>query len=451
MLESSKRNSTAPKTILDLPSDTLLQILSLLDKDDLQSISLVSKSFLVLSNHCVRKLTFKALPNDSTFRKIFTRFSSVKGIVIHSTRIARALTAISNSNLNLEALKIVGRPAYPSQQHMLSLAGRLKIKSLAFDWFSKVRIDKIIEFIQLFPALEALHFDVHFGFHVELKDAEVESLSLAVPNLRKIDFSLNNHLTDRALYALSANCVNLEYIGMGRCYYNFTPEGFCNFLLKCRNLKYLEVPFFLKFPESALLLAEAVSACENLHHLSIRSTLMRDDMLVTIAKSRASLKSLQMTVYDSEPNSGFTMTGLSAILCAFQSLTRLHISLPPPESDNFLDKKMSKLVKSLPCLNNIFISSYCPIYTTLFSLIENCPLLEWIYLWMNLPAPDQHYTVHMPQLIRKNYTVKHITIVPRPVDSFKIALGSFCPSLKKSNGRTPMDTFFPNNPALDWM
>ncbi|KAL9663530.1 hypothetical protein QQ045_018918 [Rhodiola kirilowii] len=161
-----------------------------------------------------------------------------------------------------------------------------------------------------------------------------------------------------------------------------------------------------------------------------------------------------MTVYDSEPNSGFTMTGLSAMLCAFQSLTRLHISLPPPESDNFLDKKMSKLVKLLPCLNNIFISSYCPIYATLFSLIENCTLLEWIYLRMTLSAPDQEdYTVPMPQLIRKNYTVKHIAIVPKPVDSFKIALGSFCPSLKNWNGPIPipMERFFPNNPALDWM
>ncbi|CAM8936513.1 unnamed protein product [Rhodiola kirilowii] len=449
MESSSKRNSTAPKTILDLPSDLLKLILSLLDKNDLRSLSLVSKPFLVLSNHYIRKLTFKTLPSDSTFRKIFTRFSSVKGIVIQSTRIARALIAISNSNLNLEALKIVGCQAYPSQQHKLSLAGRLKIKSLAFNWVSKVRMDKIIEFIQLFPALEALHFGDN-GFHVELKDAWVESLRLAVPNLRKIHFSLNHYLTDRALYALSANCVNLEHVGISSCYFDFTPEGFYNFLLRSRNLKYLlQVP---SFPESDLLVAEAVSACENLHHLSIRSTFMRDDKLVAIAKSRASLKSLKMVAHDPETNSAYTMTGLSAMLCAFQSLSRLHISLPLPplESDNFLDKKMSELVKSLPCLNNIFISSYCPIYATLFSLIENCSLLEWISLLTSLPAPDQHYTVPMPQLIRKNYTVKHITIIPSPADSFKIALGSFCPSLKNWNGRIPMDTF-PKNPALDWM
>ncbi|CAM8877931.1 unnamed protein product [Rhodiola kirilowii] len=57
----------------------------------------------------------------------------------------------------------------------------------------------------------------------------------------------------------------------------------------------------------------------------------------------------------------------------------------------------------------------------------------------------------MPQLIRKNYTVKHITIVPRPVDSFKIALGSFCPSLKNWNERIPVDTLFTKNPAHYWM
>ncbi|KAL9665257.1 hypothetical protein QQ045_020672 [Rhodiola kirilowii] len=450
-MESSKRmktNTTTPKTILDLPSDPLLLILSLLDQKDLRSLSLVSKPFLDLSNQCVRKLTFKTLPNNSTFSKIFTRFSSVKGIVIHSTRIARALIAISNSSLNLEALKIVGRPAYPSQQHMLSLAGRLMIKSLAFNWFSKVTVDKIIEFIQLFPALEALHFGVQFGFDVELKDAGFESLSLAVPNLRKIDFSRSILLTDRALYALSANCLNLEYIGIELCF-KFTSEGFCYFLRRSRNLKYVSVPSFSQFPESVI--AAAVSACESLHHLSISRTLIRDDNLGTIAKSRAPLTSLQMRVYDPEPNSGYTMTGLSAMICAFQGLTRLDVCLPHPESDNLLDKKMSKLVKSLSCLNAIRIKSYRPIYATLFSLIENCPLLECINLWMVVPAPDQHYTGPMPQLIRKNYSVKYIRLIPSPVYSFKIALRSFCPSLKNWNEPIPIETFFPKNPALDWM
>ncbi|KAL9676636.1 hypothetical protein QQ045_004852 [Rhodiola kirilowii] len=41
---------------------------------------------------------------------------------------------------------------------MLSLAGRLKIKSLTLDWFSKVGVDKVTEFIHLFPVLEELNF-----------------------------------------------------------------------------------------------------------------------------------------------------------------------------------------------------------------------------------------------------------------------------------------------------
>ncbi|KAL9663560.1 hypothetical protein QQ045_018949 [Rhodiola kirilowii] len=446
-MESSKRNSTVTKTILDLPSDQLLLILSLLDQDDLRSLSLVSKPFLILSNHFVRKLTFKTLPNDSTFRKIFARYSSVNRIVIQSTRIVRALTAIANSKLNLEALKIMGHPAYPKQHDMLSLAGRLKIKSLGLDWFSKVTVDQLIEFIQLFPALEALHF----GVSMKLNDDWVERLSLVLPNIRKIDIERNFQLTDRSLYALSANCVNLERIGIGWVY-EFTPDGFCNFLLRNRNLKYLELPFLSQFQESVLLLAEAISACDNLHHLSIRSPLIRDDTLVTIAKSRASLTSLKMRVWNQEQNMAYSLTGLSAMLSAFQGLTRLEVRLPLPDSNNFLDKKMSELVKSLPCLNGIVIESYCPIYATLFSLIENCPLLECISIKMDVPAPDQEdYTVPVPQLIRKNYSVKYIKLDPSPVDSFKIALESFCPFLKNWNVWIPMETFFPKNPALDWM
>ncbi|CAM8938224.1 unnamed protein product [Rhodiola kirilowii] len=418
-MESSKRiktNLSSSTTILDLPSDPLLLIISRLDQKDLRSLSLVSKPFLHLSNHFVRKLTFKTLPDDRSFTHIFTRFSHVNQITLRTKRIARALTAISKSQLNLESLKITSCPTYPEKHQMISLSGKLKIKSLALFWFSKVKADQVVEFVRLFPSLEELYF----GSSYEWDDAGIESLSLTVPNLRKINLSSNRRLTDRSLYALSVNCVNLEYIGIEGCE-KFTPQGFCTFLLGCRNLRYLDLRCYSRIPGSYLLLAEAISACEKVNHLSIDFSLMRDDTL-----------------------------GLSAVLSVFRGLTRLSISLPHPESDKFVDKRMSELVKSLPCLSSIGITSWCPIYATLFSLIENCPLLKYIYLNMNVSALYRRCKVPMPQLVRKNFTVKYIRLLPSPDVSFKIALASFCPCLKNWDVNFHSEVLVPNNPAIGW-
>ncbi|CAM8938223.1 unnamed protein product [Rhodiola kirilowii] len=329
---------------------------------------------------------------------------------------------------------------------MLSLSGKLKIKSLALVWFSKVKADQVVEFVRLFPLLEELYL----GFSYFWDDAGIESLSLTVPNLRKIDLSCNYRLTDRALYALSVNCVNLEYISITGSH-NFTSQGFCTFLLGCRNLRYMNLPCYSQFLASYLLLAKAISACENVYHISIAFSLIRDDTLSIIAKSCASLTSLYMKSYNIRPNIAYTMTGVSAMLSAFQGLTRLSISLPHPVADNFIDKRMSELVKSLPCLTGIAITSWCPIYATLFSLIENCHLLKYIDLNMNVSARVRRRKVPLPRLIRENYSVKYIRILPSPNASFEIALASFCPCLRKNwDGNFPSEVFVPNNPATGW-
>ncbi|CAM8910195.1 unnamed protein product [Rhodiola kirilowii] len=195
------------KTIVDLPSDLLLPILSRLDLKDLQSLSLVSKPFLELSNRFVRKLTFKTLPDDRSFTQIFTRFSSVNQITLNTKRIAGALTAISKSQLNLETLKIGNWPTYPEQ---ISLSGKLNIKSLAFCFFSKFQADQVVEFIGLFPSLEELHF----GTTRELDDADIESLALKVPNLRKIDLSGFLRFYSQRLLHLSAPMSEAEISGL---------------------------------------------------------------------------------------------------------------------------------------------------------------------------------------------------------------------------------------------
>uniref|UniRef100_A0A7N0VGH7 F-box domain-containing protein n=1 Tax=Kalanchoe fedtschenkoi TaxID=63787 RepID=A0A7N0VGH7_KALFE len=118
--------------ILDLPSDTLLLILVQLDGKDVESVSLVSKHFLSLTNQLVRKLTFRKPPLvNSTLQKLFTRFSSVNEIDLDCRRVPRVLSAILRSQLNVECLHIRGSPGHEcpreNEQHRtLRLCGSLK-------------------------------------------------------------------------------------------------------------------------------------------------------------------------------------------------------------------------------------------------------------------------------------------------------------------------------------
>uniref|UniRef100_A0A7N0V4W6 F-box domain-containing protein n=1 Tax=Kalanchoe fedtschenkoi TaxID=63787 RepID=A0A7N0V4W6_KALFE len=430
-MAAKRMETSAETTITDLPSDPLLLILAGLPPSDLQSVSLVSKSFLSLSNRFIRKLTFRSLPSDCSFRKIFTRFSCVKEVAIDSTRIGRALTAISSSALNLESLQISGFPSYPKQHHLLRLSGKFeKLKALSLWWFSKVGVDQIVEFIQLFPALEELDFKGSG----EWNDVGIEKLSSKVPNLRKIDLSGNKKLTDRALDALSKNCVNLEDVCL-EDHTELTPQGLCAFLRKRPNLKSIVLPNFVVLSPSELLpVAEGLSNCKNLSHFSFGRTMAKDDFLCTIAKSRSTLKTLKILCrQDQDP--AYTIPGLSATLVAFQGLERLEVCLPHPSRNSCTDVKMSQLVKCLPCLKDIFVQScYYTLYKTLFSLIENCPLLESICLHcLEISHNDRSDRHAPPSLTRRNYSIKCISLLPRPDEALKIVLKSFCPSVKRWN------------------
>uniref|UniRef100_A0A7N0U5A5 F-box domain-containing protein n=1 Tax=Kalanchoe fedtschenkoi TaxID=63787 RepID=A0A7N0U5A5_KALFE len=412
-------------SILDFPSDLLLLILNRLDQNDLRSISLASKSFRPLTNQIVRKLTFsKPLPTDRAFRKIFTQFFSVDEITIHSTRVGRTLEAISSSRLDLKTLRIQGCPSSLKQNHVLSLRGRFeKLKALNLRWFANAGVDQIIEFIQLFPALEELDFSSSGQWN----DVGIERLTLEVPNLRKINLAGNMGLTDRSLNALAVNCANLEYVNFKRCG-NLTLQCFCTFLSKRQNLRSLDLPTFFTSPQTLFLsLAESISSCKNLGHFSTNRRMIGDEFLSVIAKSPSSLTSFTIN-----PGGGgciyYTMEGLSTVLCAFPCLTRLVVCLPSYWYSS-QDAQMSELVKSLPDLTDITVTSYRPINETLLSLIENCPVLKYITLRSDTGYITSHCVAPPPT--RKNYSIERISLYPEPDTLLKTTLEWLCPSLKK--------------------
>uniref|UniRef100_A0A7N0V1M5 F-box domain-containing protein n=1 Tax=Kalanchoe fedtschenkoi TaxID=63787 RepID=A0A7N0V1M5_KALFE len=240
MAKKRKRIETTTTTtnILDMPSDTLLLIFSHLNQNDLPSVSLVSKRFRSVADQFVRTLTFPKLPrHNSTFQKLFSRFSSANHIVLRCVRIPRVLFAILTSPLNIEHLEIVGRPSggYPSvyeESRMLSLCGRFqKIKALGLGFcLYKVGDDDLAQFVQNFPSLQELDL-----ISTDWNNVRIQKLTSKVPNLRKISLHCRGTLTDRGLRQLSDNCVNLEEICFrGRS--SFSPQGFCRFLRKEPNL-----------------------------------------------------------------------------------------------------------------------------------------------------------------------------------------------------------------------
>uniref|UniRef100_A0A7N0URB1 F-box domain-containing protein n=1 Tax=Kalanchoe fedtschenkoi TaxID=63787 RepID=A0A7N0URB1_KALFE len=445
--------------ILDLPSDTLLLIVAQLDRKDVESVSLVSKHFLSLTNQLVRKLTFLKLPlRNSTLQKLLTRFSSVNEIDLDCRRVPRVLSAVLSSQLNVECLHIRGSPGHecPSQneQHQtLRLCGSLKkLKTLSLGCcFCRVGEERFAQLIHPFPSLEELNLsdcaypsveDEWIARHDYKKmmrfngcarwsssDDQIRKLTATIPNLRKMEISFYcERPTDLSLDSLSANCVNLEeisFLGLTK----FTPPGLCTFLHRLRNLRSIDLPGYWS-PGSEFHplgsefhpLVEVISASENLSHLSLETDMIQDNILCAIAKSSPPLPLTSLSMEN--PTlclHGYTMTGVSAMLSAFQRFTRLSIKLPGAPDEDMI---MSQLVKSLVCLKGFSVASQCPIYATLFSLIDNCPVLESIWLHASRDVPPNYTTV------KKNFSIKRISLHPAPHTLLKMGLKSVCPSVK---------------------
>ncbi|GFS34841.1 hypothetical protein Acr_00g0036400 [Actinidia rufa] len=224
------------------------------DRWDLESISLVSKQFLSLSNRFKLSLSVsnKVL---SLLPQLLRRFHHIKNIDIdihNCTDLDELICQFSGSGINLEALAI-SCPSSPPRVGFRALGLTMKnLKVLDCSKLVYVLDSDLILIANLFPGLEEIcinaYNDDESGVNEEVltnvTDDGVEFLASKLKELKKIDLRGKFCISDGSLVLLSLNCVKLREIHLCIYGHHLTEKGIDFVMQHCHNLTSLSLSLF---------------------------------------------------------------------------------------------------------------------------------------------------------------------------------------------------------------
>ncbi|KAE9594803.1 hypothetical protein Lal_00013240 [Lupinus albus] len=358
-----------------LPDECWEQVLKFFDHYRyFEHPSLLSKQLLSITNNLRSSLTI----SDQTrpyISRFFTRFPNLLSLNLDLTRYTTAdeldalLHVISESSLSLQSLDISHHTSIPvngfrdlgKKMKTLKYLSCLNISSLS-------NVDDVLILIaDCFPFIEELH--VHCIASGLVSEFSIKTLSLALPKLRKINFSGNCFFQNVSLFHLCKNCEFLEQVMFHRCNL-LTQPGIVSAIKERPNLTLLSV---VNYEPQQRIGSDLIASLVNLKSLScldLSYWIISDELLFSIAKACIPLIKLVLLRCF-----GYTYVGLSFLLSKCQLVQHLDL-----ESAEFLeDEHVSNL--SVLFGNLIFINlSSCKKLTNLsiFALTRNCPLLSGI-------------------------------------------------------------------------
>ncbi|XP_075664541.1 uncharacterized protein LOC142634148 isoform X1 [Castanea sativa] len=370
---------------VDLPEECweLIFYLLLDHHRHFESLSLVSKHFLVITNQLRTTLTV----SDQTtpfLPRLLRRFQHLRNLDFCGFHgdLESILCLIAKSKLDLEALNI-------SNQKNLHLNGLhilgSNMKNLKSLYCSKVSFLQDIHLFVIaasFPRLEEL--DISYPEHKNIfsstgsndsgtfsgpvTDLGVSELSSRLNNLIKIDLSGNQFITDKSLIHLSSRCVLLREIAVRDCAF-ITQNAIAFTISHSPGLKSIAVNE-IGFPSVDDVFKESFLHAKVLSDLDLSNSFVSDELLISIVEACLPLNKLILARCH-----GFTFAGLLLLLSKYHSLSLISI-----EGMNFLtDQNINELSKFFSKLTSINLG-LCSKLTnsTFFTLTRNCPLLNEI-------------------------------------------------------------------------
>ncbi|MCD7464884.1 hypothetical protein HAX54_000144 [Datura stramonium] len=359
-------------------------------QSDLESFSLVCKPFLALTNRLRLGLSVidSTLLIHGTISKLIHRFSNLKSIDLSnfSGDLDPVLVDLANSfsyTSNLEQLDISNHKKLPFKG-LKELGRKLKgLKVLTCSNLTLLRDSDLYVIAELFPFLEEL--DISYpstdyvldsvyiaseASNLAVTDSGVEVLSVNLSSLRKINVSGNHLITDRFLVALSMNCLNLEGIKMEDCPF-ITLKGILSMLRTCAALTWISVSE-IHIAQSSTGFECLATSSRALQKIEVSNSIISDEFLFMVANASLPLYMLSLCWC-----TDFTLSGISSLLCAYQSLKFLSLV----QVDFLTDECMNDLSQYLRCLVNIDLSGCVRLTNlTFFTLARNCPSLEEVYM-----------------------------------------------------------------------
>lgn len=375
----------------ELPDEIWELILNRLSNNrhpEFESLSLVSKRLLSLTNHLRQRLTVIDLTYfiHGTISRLIYRFVNLKTLDLSKLKYSYLENAIheiacSSSALNLESIDISNHDKIPIEcLKELGLSNR-KIKVLKCANVVRLCDEDLIAIAKFYPDLEELDvsypkhkftidaFRVYSISELMITDAGIEALSLGLKNLVKLNISMNNLLTDKSLIDLSSNCLRLEEMVFVDCTM-ITMQGVRFMMHNSPNIRTISMCLIPHVHGSESLFMNVATSGRRLSSLHFKDSDISDEFLNAIVEARIPLKRLSLPGC-----SCFTINGISNLLRAYQSLEFLDLSKYNSLSDNSIIG-LSQHLNNLVSIKLNFCSKLTS--TALLALINNCSFLEHI-------------------------------------------------------------------------
>lgn len=408
----------------DLPEECWGIIFKKLDHHShFQSLSLVSKSFLAITNRLRLNFTLvnQTILLHGTISKFLHRFNHLKSLDFSKFKgnLDTILYTAFTCGLNIEYLDVSNQERLPV---LLENMRNLKVFKCAN--LCCLSDSDLVSVSVMLPSLEELDvsdpnnskFDSNLKTNeFTVTDAGIEALWSSLKKLRRVDISGNHFITDRSVVGLSMNCLLLSEIVMLDCSF-ITHNAFHFILCNCRHLNVITVNRIQIPPRVSSTYVRALCSIDLSDFVAIS-----DEFLISIAKSCWPLESLSL-----RRCTGFTLYGISQLLCACQSLK--HLALV--KARFLTDQCVSELAQFLVNLVSINLDSCSHLTTLTFvTLVTECPLLEHIEMSRTSVGKVDH------PLVVKNKRMKSLNLSGNLYlsDTLLKDIASTCPYMELLN------------------
>ncbi|GAU35717.1 hypothetical protein TSUD_258920 [Trifolium subterraneum] len=238
------------------------------DKDNrscLKSVSVVSKRFLTITNRLRSSLTICKKLNPF-LTAIFHRFPNLTSITFSRLCGDRdtILSQISSFPFNIISLNLRSQIFIPVNG-LRAFSQKIKsVTSLECSDMNSISVTDLSLIADCFPLLEELHLNSIAIFRGNMLNG-IETLSLALPKLRKVNLSSHTYMNDQLLFHLFNNWKLLEEVIIFGCL-GITNAGIASALCVRPTLRSLSLT---NYDENCITLLAIVRSCPSLSDIKI--------------------------------------------------------------------------------------------------------------------------------------------------------------------------------------
>ncbi|KAK2432394.1 F-box/LRR-repeat protein [Trifolium repens] len=418
--------------VKDFPQDCWESVFKFLGQGhDLESVSMVCKKFLSITNQVKFSLTLHG-PVVLFLPRLLLRFLRLKVIDFShfNGELEGLLHQISQSELDLDLVNLSNQRTLPVDGLRELGSKMINLRVLICSNIGCLRDSHLVVISYCFPFLEEL--DISFPLDSQASDFGLLRLSSMLENLRKIDFSGNHLITDKSLLSLCQNCGSLEEISFFKCF-KISQVGIASGIRMRLSLasisfniekKRIHGPGLTPSPINLDLIDSFVSL-KRLTTIDLSNSFISDEFLISVANGAVDfLKKLVL-----QDCCNFTFSGIFYVLSKCPYVEYLDLR----KADFLTDQCINKLSTFLLNLTSINLSGCCQLTnSTFFILTRNCPLLSEIKMERTYIGVEGEEDSNSMSDIVTNLQVKEVYFGDNILlnDASLIKFSSICSSLQ---------------------